>query len=255
MDRLKQFAIAAGFIAAVLLAVPSTYVILLSFLNIVSPALVRESSILQLLAMASAAIALGVPASWIFFFKRIRSIPDDALPSTAEARPWTPMVRNLRIRSRWFKLAAALVLGIMLCIAVVGFTIAMDVALQERAQSSQTLTQPTAAMREQAEQTRSGESLERVLSQEIGALVLLVLVLRTLGLVYRSNMRLASFYDARADYLQLGGNPEKLTHEELLELVTAKEREPAWTRVFRGSSQRQRNGTSRRAEGGQRAGE
>ena len=49
--------------------------------------------------------------------------------------------------------------------------------------------------------------------------VLLVILMRILASVYRYNLHLASFYDARADYLCLAKSMRALSHKELLDLV------------------------------------
>lgn len=49
--------------------------------------------------------------------------------------------------------------------------------------------------------------------------VLLVILMRILASVYRYNLRLASFYDARADYLYLSKSMKALNHKERLDLV------------------------------------
>ena len=68
--------------------------------------------------------------------------------------------------------------------------------------------------------------------RSIASLVLLTILIRALASIYRYNLRLSSFYDARADYLCLADNVKKLSHEELLELVSTDELDTTSIREF-----------------------
>ena len=57
------------------------------------------------------------------------------------------------------------------------------------------------------------------LSTKIGSVLLLLLLVQILASLYRYNMRLASFYDSRADYFQLQGTVSDSDKESLLALV------------------------------------
>ncbi len=68
----------------------------------------------------------------------------------------------------------------------------------------------------------------------VTALVLLLFLLRTLASIYRHNMRLAAFYDSKADYLQAGGKTKGLSDADLLSLFSTAEVDIDWTEKLNG---------------------
>lgn len=60
------------------------------------------------------------------------------------------------------------------------------------------------------------EYLVQVLGTKVGSVLLLLFLVRVLINLYRYNMRLASFYDSRADVLQLVGASPEFTSEHLI---------------------------------------
>ena len=230
IDAAKRILTGVGVGFAMSFSAVAAFVILVSFLNIVSPPLVSDQNVLQFVAFFCIVLVVGIPACWHFFQQQLNSIPDYALSLMKEDTATKSMVQNLRIRSRLFKLASAVALAIMLGIAVLGFTAALNPPYYQPAAPVTVEPQPS-------------ESQENAWSRGIGAMVLLIILLRMFTIVYRSNMRLASFYDARADYLQFGGDPRKLSHGELLKLVTADEHDMAWTHVL-GRAWRRQGGAS-----------
>ena len=202
----------AGVLAAVVV-----FVFLLSFLGVVSPSLANDEQVLQFMVLVSGAAVLGVPA---LLYLLVRGIPELGLPREHKPpnRPVAPMnegdarrlmISDYRVRSRLFKVASGSALFIMLVVALLGFNVAGS-AISETATDETTTDETTT-------DAETGLSI----GQGLGALLLLLVLLRTLGWIHRDTMRLAALYDGKADYLQLGDVTKELNHKELLELVAA----------------------------------
>ena len=197
----------AGFLAAVVV-----FVFLMSFLGMVSPSLADDADVLQFMALVSVASVLGVPASLYLLVRGVPELglhrehkpPDVPVAAMSEGDARRLMIDNYRIRSRLCKVASGSALFVMLVVALLGFNVAGSVG-------SETATDQAAA----------DTSTRLSVGQGLGALLLLLVLLRTLGVIHRDTMRLAALYDGKADYLQLGAVTKELNHKELLELVAA----------------------------------
>ena len=207
----------AGVLAAVVV-----FVFLLSFLSVVSPSLANDGQVVQFMVLVSGAAVLGVPA---LLYLLVRGIPELGLPREHKPpnRPVAPMnegnarrlmISNYRIRSRLFKVASGSALFIMLIVALLGFNVAGS-AISETATDETTTDETT------TDETTNDAETGLSIGQGLGALLLLLVLLRTLGRIHRDTMRLAALYDGKADYLQLGDVTKELNHKELLELVAA----------------------------------
>lgn len=192
-------ALAAGVpvFLAVFLAAVVVFVFLMSFLGVVSPSLTDNAQVVQYIAGASIISVMGIPA-----FLQWLSRDDAAFAAprreNEDARRF--MIRTYCIRSRLFKVSSATAVFVMAVVALLSFTVVT----------------PTTDV-------QTGGDVRSALSvgQGVGALLLLLVLLRTLGVIHRYTMRLAALYDGKADYLELGGSTETLSHKELLEFVAA----------------------------------
>ena len=180
---------------AMFLAAVVVFVFLMSFLGVVSPSLTDNAQVAQYIALTSIVAVMGIPALLYW----LRDDATFAVPRKDNEDVRRFMIRSYRIRSRLFKVSSGVAVFVMAVVALLSFTVAAPTDGQT------------------AGDARSGFSV----GQGIGALLLLLVLLRTLGVIHRYTMRLAALYDGKADYLELGGSTEKLTHKELLEFVAA----------------------------------
>ena len=107
------------------------------------------------------------------------------------------------------------VLFFMIAVALLGFTIPDE---------------GSAPSEDSARQSLGENGLQQ--GGRLASLVLLVILMRILASIYRYNLRLSCFYDARADYLRLAASEKKLSHKELLELVGTDELDTTSIREF-----------------------
>lgn len=189
---------------ATVLLLAFVYVVLLfslvAALNIVSPSLAEEQSIILFFAIACAIAVVAPPVLVPALLLRLRALPDDSLKTAHTEDCVAPIIRNLRIRSRLFKLGAAAAFLLVVGATLLGFTVAQD-------------------------QSTNGT----ITGTGVTALVLLLFLLRTLASIYRHNMRLASFYDSRADYLQAGGRTKGLNDKDLLNVFSTADINVGWS--------------------------
>ncbi len=196
--------------AAIGLALLFAYVLVLfgafTALNIVSPSLAEDPPVVLFLTVACAIVVVGPPVLVPALLQRLRTLPEDSLTTAHTDNALAPMIRNFRIRSRLFKLGAAAAFVLVAAATLLGFTVAQDQA---------------------TEGTITGSG--------VTALVLLVFLLRTLASIYRYNMRLAAFYDSKADYLQAGGKTKDLDDADLLSLFSTTQVDLGWTEKLKGT--------------------
>lgn len=191
------------FVLVVTVGGPVCFIVMMTFIAVVSPSLGLERWVEIFVAILSVEIAI---VAYYFVWpavslevSRFENIADDE-PSLRSG------IQDLRMRSRWYRLMSVFVLFLTVTVALLGFTV---------------------AARSIEEQLLDGK-----VSGALAALVLLVVLLRILASIYRYNLRLSSFYDARADYLCLAGDVKALGHEELLALVSTDELNTTSIREF-----------------------
>ena len=171
------------------------YVVLLfglfATLAIVSPPLAEDQAFILFFSTVCTGMVVAPPVLVPALLRRLRTLPEDSLTTKQMDDSVAPMIRSLRIRSRLFKLGAGGVFLLIVMTTLLGFTVAQNPS-------------------ENGTITGTG----------VTALALLLFLLRTLASIYRHNMRLASFYDSRADYLQAGGKTKGLDNKELLNVFS-----------------------------------
>lgn len=175
-------------------------------LNIVSPSLAEDQVFVVFFSIVSGIVVMAPLALLPVLLERLRTLSNDSVTTSHTEDAVIPIIRNLRIRSRLFKLGAAAAFLLVVGATLLGFTVAQDQA---------------------ADGTITGGG--------VTALVLLLFLLRTLASIYRHNMRLASFYDSRADYLQAGGKTKDLDDKDLLGVFATDEVDVGWTERLKGA--------------------
>ncbi len=190
--------------AAIGLALLFAYVLVLfgvfTALNIVSPLLAEDPAVVFFLTVVCAIVVVGPPVGGPALVGRLRTLPDDSLKTEHTDNALVPMIRNLRIRSRLFKLGATAAFVLVAAATLLGFTVAQG---------------------QSANGTTTGTG--------VTSLVLLLFLLQTLASIYRHNMRMAAFYDSKADYLQAGGKTKGLDDRNLLNLFSTAQIDPNWS--------------------------
>ena len=156
-----------------------------------------------------AIVVVGPPIGGPALVGRLRTLPDDSLKTEHTDNALVPMIRNLRIRSRLFKLGAAASFVLVAAATLLGFTVTQG---------------------QSANGTPTGTG--------VTALVLLLFLLQTLASIYRQNMRMAAFYDSKADYPQAGGKTKGLDDRDLLNLFSTAQVDPGWSEKLKGAFQR-----------------
>ena len=190
--------------AAIGLALLFAYVLVLfgvfTALNIVSPLLAEDPAVVFFLTVVCAIVVVGPPVGGPALVGRLRTLPDDSLKTEHTDNALVPMIRTLRIRSRLFKLGATAAFVLVAAATLLGFTVAQG---------------------QSANGTTTGTG--------VTSLVLLLFLLQTLASIYRHNMRMAAFYDSKADYLQAGGKTKGLDDRNLLNLFSTAQIDPNWS--------------------------
>jgi hypothetical protein len=179
---------------------------LVTALNIVSPPLADDPAVILVLSVVCAVVVLAPRILVPTILQRLRSLPEDSLTTAHTDDSVAPMIHNLRIRSRLFKLGAAAAFVLVVVATLLGFTVAQS-------------------------QSTDGA----ITGTGVTALALLLFLLRTLASIYRHNMRLAAFYDSKADYLQAGGKTKGLDDADLLSLFSTVEVDIGWTEKLKGA--------------------
>ena len=207
-----------GLVLVVTVGGPVCFIAIMTFIAVVSPSLGSERWVTIFVAILSVEVAVVA----CYFVWPAVSLKVSRFEKIANDEPSLRLgIRDLRTRSRWYRLMSVFVLFLTVTVALLGFTV---------------------AARSIEQQLFDGK-----VSGALAALVLLVVLIRILSSIYRYNLRLSSFYDARADYLCLVSDVKVLSHKELLELVSTDELNTTSIREFwhslfgRSSSQEAKN--------------
>ena len=168
--------------------------------------LAEDQTVILFFSVVCAIVVVAPPVLVPTLLQRLRTLPEDSLATAHTDNSVAPMIRNLRIRSRLFKLGAAAAFLLVVVATLLGFTVAQS-------------------------QSTNGT----ITGTGVTALVLLLFLLRTLASIYRHNMRLAAFYDSKADYLQAGGKTKGLDDADLLSLFSTAEVDIGWTEKLKGA--------------------
>ena len=145
----------------------------------------------------------------------------------------SPIIANFRVRARLYRLAAGGLFTLLAAVTIGGFFLVSTPA-RERANYHERLPGelpgllgPLMATAEQRETVRNPEVrqlLTEILNRSayptwgeiIGSVTLWLVLVQVTASLFRYMVRLGSFYDSRADYLQLGGAADT---EKLLEII------------------------------------
>ena len=199
----------------------SIYVVLLSalvtILSIVSPPLVQEPGIVLFVAAIAAGVVILPRILFSAFSQRLNVFPGYSVDPLYADAALKPMILNLRVRSRLYKVGAVTAFLFIAVATLVGFTVVHTAVEQNPLSAS--------------------EPSDTLVGSAVVAVVLLLFLLRTLASIYRYNMRLAAFYDSRADYLQAGGSTgstRTLSSEQLLRVFSPPDLDPGWAEKLKG---------------------
>ena len=187
------------------------------------------------LLMAVAVVGLVI-GGWSL----VQNVPDERIQvAHASDESLRPITRGFRVRSGLYRIGAAALFAILAMVTVIGFWVVSTPA-RDRATYYETLPGRLDDIIEPLTGTEFGTGmlgdpdavklLTAILQhgsyptwgETIGALTLLIFLVQIVGSLFRYMVRLASFYDSRADYLQLGGKVRDLKPDELLAIVEAR---------------------------------
>ena len=212
------------------------FVIARTFLEVVTPSLTSESDFERYIAIFSFTAVAVCYFAWPVVSSKVSKFDDIAKkPLRNDESSLCLGIQDLRRRSRWCRLMSMFVLFFMVAVALLGFTVAAEDSAQRPAQSAENGAQSDengAQPDENGAQPDENGAQFLFDGRALASLILLVILIRILSSIYRYNLRLASFYDARADYLRLTGNVKAINHKELLELVGTNELDTTSTREF-----------------------
>ena len=196
--------ILTSLVPLVILGCPALFISTMIFITVVSPPLSEERWVEIFVAILSVITAV---ACWWYVVWPVVSFNFDNIEMNSSRDDKSRLrIQELRERSGRCRLMSWFVLFIMVTLALLGL----------------------AAPFISSEDVGSSEDVSR----SVASLVLLTILIRALASIYRYNLRLSSFYDARADYLCLADNAKKFSHEELLELVGTDELDTTSIREF-----------------------
>lgn len=185
-----------SFFLVIIVGCPAFFFSTMIFITMVSPSLSGERLVEIFVAILSF-ITAGA-CYWYFVWPVVSSGDDKSGPHFG--------VPELRKPSARCRLMSAIVLLFMVSLVLLGL--------------AAPLVTPTPAPSEDV-------------GSSIAVIFLLAVFVRALASIYRYNLRLSSFYDARADYLCLAGDDvKKLGHEKRLELVGTDELDTTSIREF-----------------------
>jgi len=188
------------------------------------------------LVTGAAVVVLGLVALSIASADWIWNIPEERYRLRVEDEALEGLARDFRIRGRLCRVAAGGLFLVVTTIALVGFYI---FAIQAWSRSQyhdnlpldlpsllqpfvgdgdieDLLTDPNAVS---VVRQLLDHSSRPSWDEAVASLLLLFFLLRVTGSLYRYMVRLASFYDSRADYLQFGGPTDGLSVAEVLSVV------------------------------------
>ena len=200
----------------------------------------------------------------------VRNVPEERCRLRVENEALEALTRDFRIRGRLCRAAAGgLFLGMTTIALAALYVFAMAAWSRSEYHESLPLQLPSLI-----EPLRGDADPESVLTdpnavallqdlldhgsrpawnESIGPLLLLFFVLRVTGALYRYMVRLAAFYESRADYLQFGGPTEELSMDEVLRFVdtSVANSDTWWKNILEAMRRRQRRpeGKSRNASG------
>ncbi len=222
------------------------------------------------LVQGAAVAVLALVALYLCVAEWVRNVPEERYRLRAENKALEALSRDFRIRGRLCRAAAGgLFLG-MTTIALGGlYVFAMTAWSRSEYHESLPLQLPSLV-----ESLRGDADPESVLTdpnavallqelldhgsrpawnESIGPLLLLFFVLRITAALYRYMVRLAAFYESRADYLQFGGPTAELSMDEVLRFVDTSlaNSDTWWKNILEAMRRRPRRpeGKSRNASG------
>lgn len=189
------------------------------------------------LAWFAAFMTFGVAGGAAWGIRWARDVPENRVKVRGVYdEKVSPIVRDFRVRSGMYRVAAAGLLVFLAFVTVVGFFVVSNPA-RERADHYEaqpgrleSILRPfldTDADRRMLRDPDVVSLLSAILqhgsyptwSDAIGSVMLLVLLVQVIASLFRYMIRLASFYDSRADYFQMGGKVDELTSTELLGVI------------------------------------
>lgn len=190
------------------------------------------------LFVLSALVVIGFATLYVFASQWIRNIPEERCRLRAEDEALKALVRDFRMRGRLCRVAAT---GLFLSVTIVALFGFYTFTIQGWSRSEyheglpvqlRALVEPLLSNEEPMELLSDPNAvafLQRLLdhgsqpwwNEGIGSLLFLFFLLRVTASLYKYMVRLASFYESRADYLQLGGPTEGLSPQEILSIVDA----------------------------------
>ena len=180
-----------------------------------SPPLVQEPGIVLFVAAIAAGAVILPRILFAAFSQRLNAFPGYSVGPLYADAALKPMILNLRVRSRLYKIGAVTAFLFIAVATLVGFTVVQTAVEQNPLSAS--------------------EPSDTLAGSAVVAVVLLLFLLRTLASIYRYNMRLAAFYDSRADYLQAGGSTRTLSSEQLLRVFSPPDLDPGWAEKLKGA--------------------
>ena len=220
-------------IPVVIVGGPVCYIIARTFIDVASPPLGSEPVVEIYIASLSFIAVAVCYFAWPVVSSKVSKFDDIAKkPLRNDESSLCLGIQDLRRRSRWCRLMSVFVLCFMVAVALLGFTVAADDSVQRSDENGARSDENGAQSDENGAQSDENGAQSLFDGRSLASLILLVILMRILSSIYRYNLRLASFYDARADYLRLTGNVKALNHKELLELVGTNELDTTSIREF-----------------------
>ena len=191
----------------------------------------------QVFISLAGTLAVAIAASSMVAYRWVSRVPEVRhTVRGANDETVSPIIADFRVRSGMYRIAAAALFLMLMAVTIGGFYVVSQPALQRAAYHQALpgelppLLEPLVATEEQREILTDPEVvnlLTAILNRSsyprwgdtIGPITLWLVLLQITASLFRYMVRLASFYDSRADYLQLAGAEDAKDPRKLLDVV------------------------------------
>ena len=201
--------------------------------------ILSPSSNYTLSQFAAVASALTIPIAVVTVvgYRWIKSVPASRCSVRGkEDGALSPIIKDFRIRSGLYRMAAVALFMLLATVTITGFFL-ISTPARERTDYHEALPgelpaliRPLIATEEQREALAKPEVAQLLAvilnrstyptwGEVVGAVALWLVLVQVVASLFRYMVRLASFYDSRADYLQLGGSTDTDDWQKVLNML------------------------------------
>ena len=206
---------------------------------------------LSLFATIASVLTIPIAAVTLVGYRWIKNVPASRCSVLGkEDGAVSPIIADFRIRSGLYRMAAVALFMLLATVTIAGFFL-ISTPTQKRTDYHEalpvqlpTLIGPLIATEEHREaltEPEVAQLLAVILNRStyptwrevVGAVTLWLVLVQVVASLFHHMVRLASFYDSRADYLQLGGSTDTDDWQKLLNMLDpGRVSSGGWVREF-----------------------